>query len=205
MDLGASLGVDGNLIVSHANFLRLFPEREPSEIDVGVVKLRPGLTPAAVQTSFQELLGKEVKVLTKEQFAEVEQLYWRTATPIGIVFTSGTVVGFFIGFIVVYQILYTEVTNHLPNYATMKAMGFSNGYLYQVVLNQALQLAILGYVPGSLISAGLYAAQRKVTLLPLQIATLRAAGLLTATVVMCMFSGMLAVRKLTKADPADVF
>jgi putative ABC transport system permease protein len=144
-------------------------------------------------------------VLTRPEFAEVELLYWRTATPIGIVFTSGTIVGFFIGFIVVYQILFTDVTNHLPHFATMKAMGFSDGYLRRLVLNQALQLAVLGYVPGSLLAAGLYKALKNVTLLPMEVTPARTVGLLLATVAMCMFSGLLAVRKLTRADPADVF
>jgi putative ABC transport system permease protein len=205
VDLGASFGVDGTLLVSHANFLRLFPEREPGEIDVGVVKLKAGVRPEQLQAAFQEQLGPQVRVLTRPEFAEVELLYWRTATPIGIVFTSGTIVGFFIGFIVVYQILFTDVTNHLPHFATMKAMGFSDGYLRRLVLNQALQLAVLGYVPGSLLAAGLYKALKNVTLLPMEVTPARTVGLLLATVAMCMFSGLLAVRKLTRADPADVF
>jgi len=205
IDLGASFGADGNILVSHANFLRLFPARKPGLIDVGVVKLRPGVSIESAQQNFQSMLGKEVRVLTREEFKEVELIYWRAATPIGIIFTAGTVVGFFIGFIVVYQILYTEVTNHLPQYATMKAMGFSNGYLYRLVLEQSFQLAMMGFVPGTLAAAGLYAALRKVTLLPLILDPGRGAALAIVTVLMCTVSGMLALRKLASADPADVF
>jgi putative ABC transport system permease protein len=115
------------------------------------------------------------------------------------------VVGFFIGFIVVYQILYTDVTNHLPQYATMKAMGFSDGYLYQLVLGQSVQLATMGFIPGSLIAAAMYAGLRKVTQLPLYMEPMRGVFLIFATILMCTFSGMLAVRKLRSADPADVF
>lgn len=205
VDLGASFGADGNILVSHANFLRLVPARKTGAIDVGVVKLRPGVSTESAQQNFQKMLGKEVRVLTREEFKEVELIYWKAATPIGIIFTAGTVVGFFIGFIVVYQILYTDVTNHLPQYATMKAMGFSNGYLYRLVLEQSFQLAMMGFIPGTLAAAGLYAALRKVTLLPLIIEPGRGATLAVVTVLMCMFSGMLAVRKLASADPADVF
>jgi putative ABC transport system permease protein len=205
VDLGASFGVDGNVLVSHANFLRLFPARKPAEIDVGIVKLMPGISVVSAQEQFQNLLGKEVQVLTVEQFKELELIYWRSATPIGIIFTAGTVVGFFIGFIVVYQILYTDVTNHLPQYATMKAMGFSDGYLYQLVLGQSVQLATMGFIPGSLIAAAMYAGLRKVTQLPLYMEPMRGVFLIFATILMCTFSGMLAVRKLRSADPADVF
>lgn len=205
VDLGASFGVDGNVLVSHANFLRLFPTRKPGEIDVGIVKLRPGISVVSAQEQFQKLLGKEVQVLSVEQFKELELIYWRSATPIGIIFTAGTAVGFFIGFIVVYQILYTDVTNHLPQYATMKAMGFSDGYLYQLVLGQSVQLATMGFIPGSVIAALMYAGLRKVTQLPLYMDPMRGVILIFATILMCTFSGMLAVRKLRSADPADVF
>ncbi len=205
IDLGASFGVDGNILVSHANFLRLFPERKSGAIDVGVVKLKPGVSIDSAQKEFQDMLGKEVHVLTREQFKEVELVYWRSATPIGIIFTAGTAVGFFIGFIVVYQILYTDVSNHLPHYATMKAMGFSNGYLYGLVLEQSAQLAIMGFIPGTAVAALLYAGLRSVTQLPLVLEPTRGLFLGILTILMCMISGMLAVRKLAAADPADVF
>ena len=205
IDLGASFGIDGSIFVSHANFLRLFPSRRPGEIDVGVVQLRPGVSILSAQRQFQAMLGSEVKVLTIDEFIDVELSYWRSATPIGIVFSAGTVVGFFIGFIVVYQILYTDVTNHLPQYATLMAMGFSHGFLTRLVLQQSFQLAMLGFIPGSLIAALLYAGLREVTLLPLYMEFGRAIGLCIVTVFMCMFSGMLAIRKLRTADPANVF
>lgn len=204
-ELGASFGVDGNIIVSHANFLRLFPQRQSGAVDVGVVRLRSGADATAAQREFQDFLGREVLVLTPEEFVHLELSYWRTATPIGIVFSTGTIVGFLIGFIVVYQILYTDVTNHLPQFATLKAMGFSNGYLYRLVMSQSLYLALLGYIPGSLLAGVLYAGLRAVTQLPLQLTWWRGIGLLAATVAMCLFSGLLAIRRLSAADPADVF
>jgi len=169
------------------------------------VQLRPGVSILSAQRQFQAMLGSEVKVLTIDEFIDVELSYWRSATPIGIVFSAGTVVGFFIGFIVVYQILYTDVTNHLPQYATLMAMGFSHGFLTRLVLQQSFQLAMLGFIPGSLIAALLYAGLREVTLLPLYMEFGRAIGLCIVTVFMCMFSGMLAIRKLRTADPANVF
>ncbi len=204
-EIGASFGVDGNIIVSHANFLRLVSDRASGEIDFGVIKLRPGADVVEMQSQVQTILGKEVNVLTRDELCERELLYWRRATPIGIVFSTGTFVGFFIGFIVVYQILYTDVTTHLPHFATMKAMGFSNGYLFRMVLSQSLQLAMLGFVPGSIIAGILYAGLRSATLLPLRLELSRGIFLLAATILMCVISGTLAIRKLRTADPADVF
>ena len=204
-EIGASFGVDGNIIVSHANFLRLVSDRASGEIDFGVIKLRPGADVVEMQSQVQAILGKEVNVLTRDELCERELLYWRRATPIGIVFSTGTFVGFFIGFIVVYQILYTDVTTHLPHFATMKAMGFSNGYLFRMVLSQSLQLAMLGFVPGSIIAGILYAGLRSATLLPLRLELSRGIFLLAATILMCVISGTLAIRKLRTADPADVF
>ncbi len=114
-------------------------------------------------------------------------------------------VGFFIGFIVVYQILYTDVTNHLPQFATMKAMGFSGSYLVRVVLGQSFWLAILGYIPGTIVAGLLYLGLRSVTQLPLELSLLRGISLALATLFMCALSGLLAIRKLSSADPADVF
>ena len=204
-EIGASFGVDGNIIVSHANFLRLVSDRASGEIDFGVIKLRPGADVVEMQSQVQTILGKEVNVLTRDELCERELLYWRRATPIGIVFSTGTFVGFFIGFIVVYQILYTDVTTHLPHFATMKAMGFSNGYLFRMVLSQSLQLAMLGFVPGSIIAGILYAGLRSATLLPLRLELSRGIFLLAATILMCVISGTLAIRKLRTADPADDF
>lgn len=205
IDLGASFGVDGNLLVSHANFLRLFPNREVGQIDIGVIRLKPGVSVASAQRQFQQELGKQVAVLTRDQFADVELKYWKSATPIGIIFTAGTFVGFFIGFIVVYQILYTDVSNHLPQYATMKAMGFSNGYLRTLILEQSFQLGMLGFIPGTVLAGFMYAGLRKVTQLPLFLDPSRGVFLAIVTVLMCVMSGLFAIRKLSSADPAEVF
>jgi putative ABC transport system permease protein len=203
--LGASFGVDGNLVMSQANFLRLFPARRSGVIDLGIIDLEQHADIESAQKRFQDVLGKEVRVLNRQQFQDLELKYWKTATPIGIIFSAGTVVGFFIGFIVVYQILYTDVTNHLPHYATMKAMGFSNSYLYRLVLRQSFLLAMLGFIPGTILAAGLYHFLAEVTLLPLQLTVQRGLGLIAATLLMCFFSGSLAIRRLSSADPADVF
>lgn len=204
-ELGSSFGVDGNVIVCEANFLRLFPQRHAGIIDLGLIRLQPGIDPESVRAGLQQVIGSEAQVLTRDEFRKLEIQYWQKATPIGVIFSAGTVVGFFIGFIVVYQILYTDVTNHLPQFATMKAMGFSGSYLVRVVLGQSFWLAILGYIPGTIVAGLLYLGLRSVTQLPLELSLLRGIALALATLFMCALSGLLAIRKLSSADPADVF
>jgi putative ABC transport system permease protein len=114
-------------------------------------------------------------------------------------------VGFIVGIVIVYQILYTDVANHLPEYATLKAMGYSDRYLLGVLLQESLLLAILGYIPGFLISLGLYQLAFAATMLPIGMKVERAVFVLVMTFAMCSFSGVIAIQKLRSADPADVF
>ena len=145
--VAASFGQAGNVITNRANFLRTHPGHSPQHVHIGLVRLRPGADVTAVKEYFRRTLAPEAVVMTRAEFVEFELRFWKTNAPVGFVFTMGTVVGFFIGFIVVYQILYTDVTNHLPHYATMKAMGFADRFLLRLVIRQGVILAILGYVP----------------------------------------------------------
>jgi putative ABC transport system permease protein len=203
--IGASFGADGSLITSDLNFLRIFPRRKPEQISVGLITLQPGTDPRLTADALQAKLPNDVKVLTKPEFIEFEKNYWQTNTAIGFIFTLGTMMGFIVGVIIVYQILYTDVADHMAEYATLKAMGYKNFYLLSVVFQEALILSLLGYLPGIYLSVGLYALTRNATNLPLFMATLRALQVLILTMVMCAISGAIAMRKLQSADPADIF
>lgn len=203
--IGASFGADGSLITSDLNFLRIFPRRNPESVSVGLISLQPGTDPRLTADALQAKLPEDVKVLTKPEFIEFEKNYWQTNTAIGFIFTLGTMMGFIVGVIIVYQILYTDVADHMAEYATLKAMGYKNVYLLSVVFQEALILSLLGYLPGISLSVGLYALTRNATNLPLFMATLRALQVLIMTMVMCAISGAIAMRKLQSADPADIF
>lgn len=204
-NLAASFGQQGNVITSRANFLRLHPGHPPAHVHVGLVRLRPQADVTAVQGYFRRTLAPEAVVMTPAEFTEFELRFWKTNAPVGFVFTMGTVVGFFIGFIVVYQILYTDVSNHLPHYATMKALGFADGFLLRLVIRQGFILAILGYVPGSLAAIAFYKVVQAGTSIPVTPTWARGWQLLGLTCLMCLVSGAMATRKLRAADPADVF
>lgn len=203
--LGASFGADGNMITSDTNFLSLFSQRDKGLIDIGIVKLEPGANLENVLANMRQSLPQDVRVLSKEEFIQVEKHYWQTSTSIGFVFTLGTIMGFIVGIVIVYQILYTDVDDHLPEYATLKAMGYKNSYLLMVVFQEALMLAVIGYVPGFVVASGLYSLTKNATSLPMGMDFAKTTTVLTLTIVMCSVSGAIAVRKLQAADPADIF
>lgn len=203
--VGASFAADGTLITSDRNFLRLFPRRNPGGISAGLVKIEPGYDVEEVTKDLRIHLPKDVQVLTSEEFLAFEKRYWSSNTPVGFVFSLGTVMGFVVGVIIVYQVLATDVADHTPEYATFKAMGFRNAYLLGIVFEEAIILAILGFIPGAAISVGLYSLTRQATNLPLYMTLFRAFQVLVLTIIMCVLSGAIATRKLQAADPADIF
>ncbi|AFY53904.1 DevC protein [Rivularia sp. PCC 7116] len=203
--LGASFGSDGNLITSDLNFLRIFVNRQPGLIDIGLIKLKPGADPNLVAQQLRSYLNPDVKVLTKQEFIDFEKNFWASSTAIGFIFTLGTIMGFIVGTVIVYQILYTEVSDHLVEYATLKAIGYSHNYFLIVILQEAFILAVLGYLPGLAFALFLYEQARAATLLPVFMSYSRAIMVLFLTIIMCFISGIIAVRKLKSADPADIF
>jgi putative ABC transport system permease protein len=202
---GTSFGIDGTVITSETNFLRLFPNRKRGLIEIGLVRVAPGADPARVRDSIRAILPADVDVLTRAAFAEKEIAYWDSSTPIGYVFSFGVLVGMVVGGIIVYQILFADVNDHLPEYATLKAMGYSNGFLAGVVIQQAVILAALGFLPGVAMSLVLYRVSGEATRLPLEMTTGRALFVLGLTVTMCTVSAVMALRKVRSADPAEVF
>ncbi|MEH2068650.1 MAG: ABC transporter permease DevC [Nostoc sp.] len=204
--LGASFGADGNLITSDINFLRIFNNRQKGLIDIGLIRLKPGANANTVAEELKKYLPKEeVNVLTKQEFIDFERNYWASSTAIGFIFTLGTVMGFIVGTVIVYQILYTEVSDHLAEYATLKAIGYTHNYLLKIILQEAFLLAVLGYLPGITFALFMYQSARNATLLPVFMSFDRATNVLILTIIMCFVSGAIAVRKLRSADPADIF
>jgi putative ABC transport system permease protein len=204
--LGSSFGADGHLITSQDNYLRLFPRKSQGNVNVGLLKVKPGYDPKQVAAALTAYLPKEdVRVVTKDEFTKFEQNYWSTATPIGMIFNLGAVMGFIVGIIIVYQVLSTDVNSHLKEYATFKAMGYSNKYLLGIVFEESLILAIMGFIPGLTIASGLYHVVYLGTNLPIAMTILTTTQVLIITLLMCMVSGAVATNKVQAADPADMF
>ncbi|WP_216921051.1 ABC transporter permease DevC [Synechococcus sp. CCAP 1479/9] len=202
---GPSFGADGNLLTSRETLLSLVPNNPPGSIELGLIRLRPGADPAQVVDRLRRLLPEDVTVLTKQGFLDLEMDYWRTSTAIGFIFTLGAAMGFVVGCVIVYQILYSDVSDHLPEYATLMAMGYSLLTLLGVVAREGLLLAIFGYVPAYIAGQVLYAAIHAATKLPVAMAGDRSMTVFLMILVMCMGSAAMAMRKLGDADPADIF
>jgi putative ABC transport system permease protein len=203
--LGASFGADASLMTSDQTFLRLFPRRDAASVSLGIIRLKPGYQPSQVAAGLKAHLPNDVRVFTMAEYLQFEENYWRTASPIGFVFGLGTAMAFVVGVVIVYQVLSTDVNAHLREYATFKAMGYGNGYLLSVIFEESLILAIMGFIPGSILPLGLYALAAQATALPITMTISRAITVFLLTLIMCILSGAIATRKLQSADPADMF
>ena len=207
--LGPDFMSDGTVMMSEATFARLIPGNQLAAdalpVEFGVVKLRPGEDQARVQQALQAALPKEVRVMTKPQLVNFERQFQADVSSAAPIFLMGTVVGFVVGLLISYQIIYTDLSDQLPQYATLKGIGYSTGYLVRVVLEQATLSALAGYIPAWLACLLVYRGVGALTLLPLHMTvplTLISFGL---TLGMCLFSALLAIRRVIAADPAEVF
>ena len=205
VSLGTSFGADGNLLTSTETFLDLMPQKPPGAIEVGLVRLKRGADAEQVVSRLRQRLPKDVSVLTKQGFIDFEQNYWKSSTSIGFIFTLGAAMGFVVGCVIVYQVLYTDVSDHLPEYATLMAMGYRLSHLLGVVVREGFYLAAMGYVPAYMAGQGLYWFVRDATKLPVGMDLSRALTVLVMILVMCMLSSFLAMRRLIDADPAEIF
>tara|TARA_B100000212_G_scaffold341838_1_gene326298 strand:- start:284 stop:1450 length:1167 start_codon:yes stop_codon:yes gene_type:complete len=205
VELGPSFGADGNLITSRETYLRLFPSNPKGSIEIGLVKLVNNSNPERVSQILNKSLPNDVRVLTKAEFIEFEKNYWKTSTAIGFIFSLGAFMGFVVGCVVVYQILYSDVTDHLPEYATLLAMGYRLKSLFLVVAREGFLLALFGYLPAYFSGQILYAVIRNSTKLPIIMDLNKSITIFILILVMCMGSAGIAMRKLVDADPAEIF
>ncbi len=205
VEIGPSFGIDGTIITSVDNWLRLFPERPRNDIQLGLIRLQPGADAVAVRDRLRAELPRDVLVLTKADFVARERAYWNGATPIGYVFAFGAIMGLVVGAIIVYQILFADVSEHIKEYGTLRAIGYRNRFVSGIVLQQAAILAVLGFLPGALLAHFLYGTAASATRLPLYLTPERGMAVFLVTLGMCLLSGFLALRRVRKLDPAEVF
>lgn len=203
--LGPTFGSEGHAIVSDTTFLTLFPNRTRDQVDVGAIFLAPGADAAAVKARIAPLLGPDVMLMTHPELVAFEKRYWSETAPIGFIFGMGVVIGLVVGCVIVYQILFSDIARHIGEYATLKAMGYSNLYLARVVMGAAAILAVAGYVPGWLASKALYALATAKIFIPLTLDLEKSVLVFVLVFGMCVVSGLLAIRKLRDANPADMF
>lgn len=194
----------GLIVVSDKTFSRLYGGWPLDQVSLGLIKLRPGANKKDVAAKLEKSLPADVRVLTGPEIKQAENDYWVINTSTGIIFGSGVVVAVCFGVVIIYQVLSMEVNSRLPEYATLKAMGYSDAYLAFVVLQQAVFMAVLSYIPGYLIGQAIYAVACYITNLPIYMTVGRAVIVFLLTLFMCSFSGLMAIRFLRRADPVDL-
>jgi putative ABC transport system permease protein len=210
-ELGTDFRSNGTLVLSEANFLRYEPQRVlaggigRTSVDVGVVRVEPGRDLEAVRQAIAALMPADVRVLTRPELEAQEHRFWENAAPIGTVFDIGLLMGFIVGLGICYQVLFSEVADRLAEFATLKAMGYTNGWLVRRIIEMGLYLGIVAYVVGVMVTVVLYRVLQERTGLSMQLRPTSLALVLILTLAMCGLSGLLAGRRLRTADPADLF
>ena len=205
-EMGGGFSADGYLVTSDQTFLRLFPQRSAGAPNQILVTVKPGAVVADVVRNLKAVLpASDTAVRLIAEVASREQSFQTTQKPIGFIFGFGVVIGVLVGVVIVYQVLSTDVADHLKEYATFKAVGYPNRFFLGIVFEEALILALLGFIPGYLVSLSLYQLIALKTGLPLSMSLMRAISVFLGTVLMCGISGAVATRRLTKANPADLF
>ena len=205
VSLGPSFGADGNLITSRETFLQLSPGNPQGSIEIGLVRIKKGSEIGNVVRSLNLSLPSDVKVMSLKSFIDFEKNYWRSSTSIGFIFTLGAAMGFIVGCVIVYQILYSDVSDHLPEYATLMAMGYNLRSLLGVVAREGFIISIMGYIPAYFSGQLLYSLVRSSTKLPVEMSFSRAMIIFCLILFMCMGSAIAAMKKLADADPAEIF
>lgn len=211
-ELGTDFGNDGTVMMSERMHSSYFPWRNPrgdptDVVDIALLEVQAGsireLNEIAKQ--IQNLAPNQIMVKRTEEFIQAEKEFWAGATPIGKIFLIGTIMGLVVGAIICYQIQFTDITDHMPEFATLKAMGYGPMYFWSVILCQSLYLACLGFIPGIVVSYGLYWLLSESSGLVMAMTGSRILLVWTLTLLMCAASGAMAIRKLFNADPASLF
>ena len=195
----------GVILVSAENFVRLFPYRELGQVNLGLIRLKPGADPDHAAASLRDLLGSDIQIFTRPELESHETAYWTTRTSVGLLFGSGLIISFIVGVMVVYQILATLVGRQLPQFATLKAVGYGDRFLVGTVITMALLIVLASFFPALAAAAGVYAVIRDETLLPVEMSGARIAAVFAATLAMAAASALLSMSSLRRADPADLF
>jgi putative ABC transport system permease protein len=203
--LGAGFAANGSVIMSDLGFARVSASQTLDDVSLGLIQLDPGSSASQTAAALRAFLPDDVEVLTRQEVLSREEEHWVWKTSYGFIFQVGVLIALVVGTVIVYQVLSSDVANLLPEYATLKALGYRDRYLANVVLKQALALSILGFLPGLLLALVLYFVTSSLANIPIRMTSFNLVFVLILSMVMCMVSGLGAMRKTFTADPADLF
>ncbi|MDV3347382.1 FtsX-like permease family protein [Leptolyngbyaceae cyanobacterium CCMR0082] len=201
---GGILSANGIMVTSDLNFSHLF-NHPISQVNIGLVILETGSDPQEVKQKIAEILPNGLTVLTKEEAMASEKQYWHTGSPIGFIFNTVAMMSSLFGGVIIYQILFTQISEYISVYATFKAIGYTNRYLMNTVLQESVMMAVLGFIPGVIICLYLFGFIQNQTRLPMDMSVARICTIFILTVITCSLASIIALVKLKDADPADLF
>ncbi|MEO8269929.1 MAG: ABC transporter permease [Aureliella sp.] len=222
--LGTGLAANGALITSPAGFARMSPVDIDTTASLGLLQLdsrdsdeqalvverikqRLQVSPAGTHPQYDPGGAASIvmSVLTKEEALAGERYRWLWQTPFGLIFQMGVVLSLMVGSAIVYMILSTDVSNRLSEYATLLAMGYSRLYLSSIVMTQAIVLSLFGFAAAWIAAELLYRLTYRLSGIPLLMDSSRIALVAGLGILMSCISGLIALRKLWKAEPASLF
>jgi putative ABC transport system permease protein len=208
--LGPDFFIDGTLLVSERNFIKFFDDPEnpgvrQENVEFGIIKVKPGYSQSKVMEELNRVLPDDVAVLSKDEIVRRELKFQAEASPVGPIFTLGTIIAFCVGTLIAYQVLFTEISDRLPQYATLKAIGYGSRYLLGVIARQSLFYSLGGFIPACAITLVIFAILNRVILIPIQMTVGIFSVTLGLTLAMCLLAGLVASRRALATDPAEVF
>ena len=202
--MGTSFSYDASFLTSLATFQDL-TNLNPQNIEIGLVKLAPGANTEAFLASIQEQIPEDVRTFTLKEFMKFEQDYWDQAKPIGFVFAFNATLGFAVGMLILYQVLYTDVSSHLPDFSTMLALAFTYKQIRLIVFHESFLLTVIGYPLGVVGSMFLFELINTLTGLPVTMTIDRVLICFGFILLMSTCSAFMAMQKLDDANPIEVF
>jgi putative ABC transport system permease protein len=203
--IGTGFAALGDLIATDLTFSRIFDGRTLERVGVGLVQAAPGGDLTAIAADIRALLPPDTRTLTRAEMYDLETNFWSRTTSVGLIFGLGTAVAFAVGFLILYQVLSSDIARRLSEYATLKAIGYDDRGVAAIVVQQGFAISLAGYAPALLLAVWIYRVIRRATLLPMGMTAGRVSGVLFLTLAMSAASGWLALRKLRAANPADLF
>ena len=204
--MGTGFAADGAVLTGEPTFRRIIGPEADGAVALGLIRLAPGADPDAVAAAIARALPPgDVRVMTRADYRSREMRYWVVSRSIGTMFVIGVSVAFLVGAVVAFQVLSSDVADHLAEYATLRAIGYTGGQLARVVIEQGLIVAVAAYLPALLLSWYLYTVVERQGVIPITMDVRIAAPLLLAALAMCSISAVASTRTVRTADPADVF
>lgn len=199
--LGNSIAVEGTLLASEATLASL-AGRSRERLTAAVLRLAPGADARRVSQELAALLPPALRAMPVMELAAMEQHFWATQTPIGVVFGLGTIIGFVICAISIWQVLGQVMEENLPEYAVLHTMGYSGQFFAAVVVTTAVLHSLAAVPPATLGALLVYRICADATQLDMQLTALRVCFVAAGALATAIATGALAWRRLRKADPA---